>query len=93
MNEDNLSEVLSKLVGQINNATSKVSVWEELAERLKDYTQVKITHGEDNTFSLPYYVKIQDGFGLNSTKNWHEIVQWCHTQFGPRWDIDNIRGV
>ena len=93
MNEDNLSKGLRNLVEQINNATGKVSIWEELAERLKDYTQVRITLGEDNTFALPYYVKIQDGLGLDSTENWYEIVQWCHRQFGPRWHIDNNRGV
>ena len=92
MNEDDLSEVLSNLIGQINNATS-ADPWGELSNALKRYTQIKITHGEDNTFALPYYVKIQDGFGLNSTEDWHEIVQWCHKQCGPRWDIDNIRGV
>jgi 3-dehydroquinate synthetase len=67
--------------------------FEALSEALENFTKVTVTHGEDNTFGLPYFVKISRRISWHGTEEIHDKIQWCHTKYGPRWDIDNIRGV
>lgn len=67
-------------------------IWTEINNTFEVLNQTRVSYGEDNTFSLPYYATVQKGYH-KVTEQWHDMVQWCHKRFGPHWDIDNIRGV
>ena len=92
MTKKSIEEVLTDQLSTAIGKSIDTDAWTELVRVLNELDQIKITHGEDNTFSLPYYVKISKGLSWDNTQDHYKRVQWCHKQFGPLWDIDNIRG-
>jgi len=63
-----------------------------LEETAKNMFRDRITIRTDDSFSLPYEVKVIDAF-LQPHVKVGEMRAWCQQQWLASWDIDNIRGV
>lgn len=96
MNESDLENTLiaavANIQGTADDSAEHAKAWSELAKALEALDRITVRYGEDNTFSLRYFVSIQQGWLGRASTEHQEMVKWCDEHYGVHWDIDNIRG-
>ena len=67
-------------------------VQDALEATAREMLRERITIHDDAEFSLPYEVRVANGF-LRAHSKANEMRAWCQRTWLAPWDIDNTRGV